>query len=1250
MAHQVTSPALAPPEKTTTVDFPIEYVDQNYTHTSVLPRGRSLSDMTVKDGCDFTLSQQESLSSQELRPKPETVQRRYFKVVKHTPSVICFSRNCFMSLNNNDTDEELYVVETHPSLTEEVFQIKQKDLSNIHIKENPMIVTDILGGNVSEVLGQQHNLEDRISRSQSCPDNFKDQRHDNEDNNNSSLMLPWKTDRFISELKAKEVCDWLRAAGFPQYAQLYEDSQFPIDIEAVKKDHDFLDNDSVKSLCRRLMTLNKYASIRLDVNINRKLGDDSEEDDLCAISDRWAFQQDSKRWSRLTTVDFLSNRAEILSSTMKESASRESMLSDLSDPEACSEHCSNGSAGSIQDELLGHYSGSQLEPKESPGSVEMVHSQATQKNNDCSSDNFVSTGTQTTLDFLENPRKHRTKSFLRRIESLRFRTLRGKDKTLSKSKERRSVRTVSQQQNEPLQTTSPLKTLNKTPKGLIEDVSRSNFAPLVDSGHRKHTKAFNSRSSHSILQSGLFLENCETRLMASNHNRKDELYSHEDYVVRIPANHKVGTFPKALSIESLCPGADDHLVNWKSENLSFGMSACSSISNLQGLMLQGRRGSCSSIGSKQSIYDNVPESHPYNDAAGREDLFKQLDDVLKHVNGLQESVGLWSKTICTEFNDTEFNDTESDSTGETVFPLPGLNFEDRSMSDVGTSASDFDSTGNSVIETEEIEIRERRDSGVGASLTRPNRKLRWHSFQNSHRPSLNSASLEINRQSAAQLNLLQRFSLLRLTAIMERYAVRNKQGWNWGVPKFMKRSKEPDYRSKNVFGVPPIVNVKRSGQPIPQSIQQAMRYLRSQCMGQVGIFRKSGVKSRIQALRQMNENSPDNVNYHGQSTFDVADMLKQYFRDLPEPIFTNKLTETFLQIYQYVPRDQRLQALQAAIVLLPDENREVLQSLLYFLSDIASVQENQMTAGNLAVCLAPSLFHLNVPKKEASSPRVIRKRGVLSKPDQRDLNENLAATEGLGHMIAECKKLFQIPHDIMVQSRNSYIAVDAHPLPMEGFRGHHEGRDKDYMICMEDIIQDLLRDAGEKFKGWTNIQGPVNTELSYKKVGDGHPLRLWKVATEIEATPNSVLNRLLRERHLWDDDVLVVNVVEQLDKNMEICHYVLDSMAPHPRRDFVVLRAWRTDLLKEACVLVAVSVEHDAVHLEGGVRAVVLNSQYLVEACGSGRSRLTYISRTDLRGRTPEWYNKVSGYLCAVEVARIRDSFLAQNSRGLHMK
>lgn len=50
----------------------------------------------------------------------------------------------------------------------------------------------------------------------------------------------------------------------------------------------------------------------------------------------------------------------------------------------------------------------------------------------------------------------------------------------------------------------------------------------------------------------------------------------------------------------------------------------------------------------------------------------------------------------------------------------------------------------------------------------------------------------------------------------------------------MKRVKVPDYRDKVVFGVPLIVHVQRTGQPLPQSIQQALRYLRSNCLDQVG--------------------------------------------------------------------------------------------------------------------------------------------------------------------------------------------------------------------------------------------------------------------------------------------------------------------------------------------------------------------------------------------------------------------------------
>ncbi|KFQ35300.1 StAR-related lipid transfer protein 13, partial [Mesitornis unicolor] len=998
-------------------------------------------------------------------------------------------------------------------------------------------------------------------------------------------------------------CDWLRAAGFPQYAQLYEDSLFPLDISAVKKDHSFLDQDSLKSLCRRLMTLNACASMKLEVHFQRKQNEDSEEEDLCAISNRWAFQRDSKRWSRIGSVDVLSQGSEVMSSTMQVASSRESILTDLSiNPEAVSLHSSSSTGGTL---------GIRAQPPDPPSPI---HATIAASSRSVSEHSLPEQPLNRSEGSKEKLKKRRSRSFLKRIESLRR-----KDKEKTGPDEKvapcSSITAApgwdSLKSNEDLAATKA----NSSKRGISASFHGKKHFFSVSYRTNRLLGSGGSKVSSDPKHTGVYLEDYYTATTAHSDWAGGECQPQpaphrEDCLVYIPQDHKPGTFPKSLSIESLCPLSGSSLTHWKSGNAHTG------------LVGGGRGGSSSSV---EGVYDNVPEFSSSEDFC-KEDgevTYENLDDILQHMWGLQQKVELWYKAISPDLAGEEGGEEEEEE-------------------------DDFDSTGNSLNEAEEIEMRERRDSGVGASLTRPCRKLRWHSFQNSHRPSLNSASLEINRQSSAQLNLLQKCSLLRLTAIMEKYSVPHKQAWTWTVPKFMKRSKVPDYRDKMVFGVPPIINVQRTGQPLPQSIQQAMRYIRSQCLDQVGIFRKSGVKSRIQALRHMNETSPDHVNYDGQSAYDVADLLKQYFRDLPEPIFTSKLTDTFLQIYQFVSKEQRLQAVQAAVILMPDENREVLQTLLYFLSDIASAEENQMTAGNLAVCLAPSIFHLNVSKKESTSPRVIHKRGTMGKPDQKDLNENMAATQGLSHMITDCKKLFQVSHDILLQLSSSYMAADAYPHPLADFVC--QGESKDLHSYFEQSVQNLLKESSEKFKGWLSTPGPLNTELSCKKVGDGHPLRLWKVSTEIEAPPTMVLHRVLRERHLWDEDLLQSKVVEALDKNMEVYHYITDSMAPHPRRDCVVLRRWCTDLPRGACLLISISVEHGKLPVEGGVKAIVLTSQYLMEPSTMGRTKVTHICRADLRGRSPDWYNKVFGHLCAMELARIRDSFPALSPTGPETK
>ncbi|XP_036760892.2 stAR-related lipid transfer protein 13 isoform X2 [Manis pentadactyla] len=1059
--------------------------------------------------------------------------------------------------------------------------------------------------------------------------------------------------RRLAEIEAKEACDWLRAAGFPQYAQLYEDSQFPINIVAVKSDHDFLEKDLVEPLCKRLNTLNKCASMKLDVNFQRKKGDDSDEEDLC-ISDKWTFQRTSRRWSRVDDLHTPFPGGDRSGSSgdvrMRSTTSTESLLADLSEPEVCSLHSegSGGSGGHSQPGAPGF--GQPCGDSPAMPDAAVVGSSLPQAPKDVPGYPF--------LPKSEKPARTRAKSFLKRMETLRAKGAPGRHKGSGRTGGLAISGPVLRQGPEALTAvqrgqipngdlSAPPAACQKGPPGPSKSSTESTRSENSPGGLKER------KCQEASKRGGMYLEDLDvlagTALReAADQNRTHEFRSQENLLVHIPKDHKPGTFPKALSIESLSPSDGSNGVNWRTGSISLGRQ--------QGPgAREPRLAAPCHRASRVSIYDNVPGSHLYASTGDlldleKDDLFSHLDDILHHVNGLQDVVDDWSKNILPEL---QTQDALVEEPGLCPFPSPNqitLDFEGNSVSEGRTTPSDVERDGTSLNESEAPGVKERRDSGVGASLTRPNRRLRWNSFQLSHQPQPSTASPHISNQTASQLNLLQRFSLLRLTAIMEKHSMSNKHGWTWSVPKFMKRMKVPDYRDKTVFGVPLIVHVQRTGQPLPQSIQQALRYLRSNCLDQVGLFRKSGVKSRIHALRQMNENFPENVSYEDQSAYDVADMVKQFFRDLPEPLFTNKLSETFLHIYQFVPKEQRLQAVQAAVLLLADESREVLQTLLCFLQDVVGlVEENQMTPMNLAVCLAPSLFHLNLPKKE-SSPRVMQKKYATGKPDQKDLSENLAAAQGLAHMIVDCDRLFEVPHELVAQSHNSYLEADIHAPSLEDLGTRLEEGGATFHTYLEHLAQGLQKEAREKFKAWVTCSSTDNTELAFKKVGDGNPLKMWKASVEVEAPPSVVLNRVLRERHLWDEDFVQWKVVEALDKQTEVYQYVLNSMAPHPSRDFVVLRTWKTDLPKGMCTLVSLSVEHEEAQLMGGVRALVMDSQYLIEPCGSGKSRLTHVCRIDLKGHSPEWYNKGFGHLCAAEVARIRNSFQPLIAEGPETK
>lgn len=96
---------------------------------------------------------------------------------------------------------------------------------------------------------------------------------------------------------------------------------------------------------------------------------------------------------------------------------------------------------------------------------------------------------------------------------------------------------------------------------------------------------------------------------------------------------------------------------------------------------------------------------------------------------------------------------------------------------------------------------------------------------------------------------------------MERYCPTHRSGWNWELPKFIKKIKTPDYKGlslqkwsmfiinnnkfylkirnfpdKKVFGVPLVLLLQRTGQTIPTSIQTALKWLKLNALDQVSNY------------------------------------------------------------------------------------------------------------------------------------------------------------------------------------------------------------------------------------------------------------------------------------------------------------------------------------------------------------------------------------------------------------------------------
>ncbi|XP_037956094.1 uncharacterized protein LOC119685785 [Teleopsis dalmanni] len=962
-----------------------------------------------------------------------------------------------------------------------------------------------------------------------------------------------QSDRYLAEIEAVEACKWLRAAGFPQYAQMYEDHQFPIDLTNVAKDHTNLENDQLQSLYRRLCILNRCANMRLDQSHKAQTPQKEDSDDEnFALSENWTFQPHIRRWSRIGEGGLELPPGGKINIEKTESSSKESSPDRFEDDSY--DVTGAGLSLTLPGICTGDAADTTLHDTSDPNGVRLRR-----------------TGSERIKDG--------AKAFLRRVESIKSRR--------RKRQNREGI--------------------------VISGPQALDLSQLGQRSLRKPDAVYSTPPSPSAVSpmhtfpKGPFFGN---ELKVPSHS--------ENFLSPNRASPKrTPTTPRSMRTSPL------HFFSNPMPHLKEGKSDDSS-----------------------SYYSDSQESS----AGGKLSLRKTPSKTRRFLQrtGKVDDIGAHSDSECHHGRKLLIKDANSNTTEVKIKKLTrggSLNLGKDPKKREGFRTASFRSRSTTRKET-------KTDDG---DVVKKTPVVRWHSFQMEERPHMifrkcfsqkidpnsNDYGIPFAAMSAGQLQIIRKLALVILTGYMERYCPTHRSGWNWELPKFIKKIKMPDYKDKKVFGVPLLLILQRSGQTLPTAVRSAFRWLQLNALDQIGLFRKSGVKSRIIKLKELIEYSESTAEcmdvFDTQQAYDVADMLKQYFRDLPESLLTTKMSETFAAIFQHLPSEVRLDAVQCAVLLLPDENREILFALLEFLTLVAgNAQYNQMTANNLAVCLAPSLFHSSISTGSASVSASPRRRKGAGVPDVKELSEAKASHECLAFMIDNYKQIYTASKEKINKCNFGYME-ESKPVPLEalgeGMQFHN------WRGYLYECTSATIKEGREKTRGWFTITSLNDTsvDIAYKKVGDGHPLRLWRCVTEVEGPPKDVLEYIIKQRASWDVNLLQCQTVKKLDERTEIYQYALDGQIT---TDFCVLRSWQMDLPRGACVIVETSIDHNkAKPMFGAVRGVVLASRYLIEPCGSGRSRVMHLARVDIKGKTPEWYNKSYGHICSHYLSKIRIAF-----------
>ncbi|XP_052394784.1 unconventional myosin-IXb isoform X2 [Carassius gibelio] len=145
--------------------------------------------------------------------------------------------------------------------------------------------------------------------------------------------------------------------------------------------------------------------------------------------------------------------------------------------------------------------------------------------------------------------------------------------------------------------------------------------------------------------------------------------------------------------------------------------------------------------------------------------------------------------------------------------------------------------------------------------------------------------------------------------------------------------------------------------PVPIVLEIMMEHVEMNGLYTEGIYRKSGSANRMKELHQLLETGPENVCLEDHPIHAVTGLVKQWLRELPEPLMTFTHYNDFLRAIELPEKQEQLQAIYRVLEQLPAANFNTLERLVFHLVRVAKEEKsNRMTPNSLAIVFAPCIL------------------------------------------------------------------------------------------------------------------------------------------------------------------------------------------------------------------------------------------------------------------------------------------------------